>query len=101
MLLNNTKAFYKKHQKKIIIGGILTSIIAFPEIAQATKIEDQLDKINAITTGKVKTIGVTGASIIGFMWAIFKGNPKLAGIIVALGMGMAFYLNWIEGGMKF
>ena len=70
-----------------------------PESVWAVKLEEQLETVNTLTTGKVKTIGVTGATILGFVWAIFKGNPKLAGIIVALGLMMGFYLNWVSKGM--
>ena len=70
-----------------------------PDSVWAVKLEEQLETVNALTTGKVKTIGVTGATILGFVWAIFKGNPKLAGIIVALGIMMGFYLNWVSKGM--
>ena len=70
-----------------------------PESVWAVKLEEQLETVNTLTTGKVKTIGVTGATILGFVWAILKGNPKLAGIIVALGLMMGFYLNWVSKGM--
>lgn len=79
---------------------LLTLYILFPEWVWAVKLEDQLETVNTLATGKFKTIGVTGATITGFVWAIFKGNPKLAGIIVALGLMMGFYLNWVLKGMN-
>lgn len=94
--------FYKKHKNKIIISSIAVAVLALPEIAFADNtIESQLDKINTLTTGKLKTVGITGATIGGFLWSIFKGNAKLAGIIIVLGLAMSIYLNWVGGGMHF
>lgn len=89
----------RRHALLYAIACLVLLWILLPESVWAVKLEEQLETVNTLTTGKVKTIGVTGATIFGFIWAIFKGNPKLAGIIVALGLMMGFYLNWVSKGM--
>lgn len=93
------RRFIKKHALLCACLVLFLLWMLLPESVLAVKLEEQLETVNTLTTGKVKTIGVTGATILGFVWAIFKGNPKLAGIIVALGLMMGFYLNWVSKGM--
>ena len=93
------RSYAKKNALRCSCLVLFLLWMLLPESVWAVKLEEQLETVNTLTTGKVKTIGVTGATILGFVWAIFKGNPKLAGIIVALGLMMGFYLNWVSKGM--
>ena len=95
--------FYQNHKHKIL--GIFTffsflMIVMFPGQVLATKLEDQLDKVNSLMTDKIKKYGISGAVITGGIWSLFKGNIKLAGVIVMIGIILGFYLKWIEGGMQ-
>lgn len=83
---------------------IFCFICLFPEItlaaATATSLESQLDKVGGLATGKLKTIGISAATILSAIWSVVRGNIKLAGGIVAIGVILALYLEWIAGGMK-
>ncbi|XVN43644.1 MAG: hypothetical protein RCG15_06945 [Candidatus Rickettsia vulgarisii] len=75
----------------------------FSEIVFADTLEGQLDKIGGLSTGKIKTIGISpppGATILSSIWTVVRGNLRLAGAIVAIGIILGFYLDWIAGGMK-
>ncbi|EER22302.1 hypothetical protein REIS_1812 [Rickettsia endosymbiont of Ixodes scapularis] len=74
--------------------------ILLPDIAWATTLEGQLDRIGGLSTGKLKTIGISGATILSSIWAVVRGNIRLAGAIVAIGIILGFYLEWIASGMK-
>ena len=98
------KKLWTQYKVPLILGvviaiGIFWSL--FPEEAFAIKLEAQLDKMNALTTGKLKKYGLSGATIGGGIWALFKGNAKLAGIIIGIGVLLGYYLAWIQGGMQF
>lgn len=71
-----------------------------PETVLATTLEGQLDRIGGLSTGKLKTIGISGATILSSIWAVVRGNLRLAGAIVAIGIILGFYLEWISSGMK-
>ena len=79
---------------------ILCIDVFLPEITLATTLEGQLDRIGGLSTGKLKTIGISGATILVSIWAVVKGNIRLAGAIVAIGIILGFYLEWIANGMK-
>jgi hypothetical protein len=79
--------------------AIVTCTLFVSDVFAAT-LEQQLDSINSLTTNKIKTYGITGATIAGGIWAIIKGNVKLAGIIVLIGIILGYYLEWIAGGMS-
>ena len=81
--------------------GVLLIICACPEVCLAAGLEGQLDKVGTLASGKVKTIGITTATIGGSIWSIFKGNLKLMGVIMAIGVCISLYLEWVAGGMKF
>jgi hypothetical protein len=72
----------------------------YPDSALAVNnLEQQLDKVGAVANGKFKTIGLTSATIGGGIWSVVKGNLKLAGIIIVIGITLSLYLEWIAGGM--
>lgn len=71
-----------------------------PDMAYATTLEGQLDRIGGLSSGKLKTIGISGATILSSIWAVVRGNIRLAGAIVAIGIILGFYLEWIASGMK-
>ena len=85
---------------------IFCFICLFPEITLAnatatpTSLESQLDKVGGLANGKLKTIGISAATILSAIWSVVRGNIKLAGGIVAIGVILALYLEWIAGGMK-
>ncbi|WP_045918554.1 hypothetical protein [Orientia tsutsugamushi] len=70
------------------------------EEAEADTLEVQLNKIDGLFSGKLKTIGISSATILSSIWAVARGNIKLAGVMVAIGVILGFYLDWIAGGMK-
>lgn len=99
--MKRMKKFMKNHKGKIILSGISLMVLTlFPEIASAVTIEQQLDKVGGLATGKLKTYGVAGSSIFGGAYALFKGNMKAAGAIVFIGVVLAFFLGWVDAGMK-
>lgn len=71
----------------------------YPEVTLATSLEGQLDKIGDIASGKFKTVGLSAATIAAGIWSVLKGNLKLTGIIVAIGISLSIYLSWLSGGM--
>jgi hypothetical protein len=78
----------------------LVVMCVYPEVVlAANNLEQQLDKVGAVANGKFKTIGLTAATIGGGIWSVVKGNLKLAGIIIAIGITLSLYLEWIAGGM--
>jgi len=87
----------------LLIKGVFLAMAVIwlfsPEIAAATSLEGQLTAVNG-TVSKAKIWGVSGASILVLIGSIVKGNIKLAGLVVAIGVIGAFYLQWIDGGMK-
>lgn len=78
----------------------LLLLCMYPDTSLATSLEGQLDKVGGIANGKFKTIGLTAATIAGSIWSVVKGNLKLTGIIIAIGVSLSLYLEWITGGMK-
>jgi hypothetical protein len=75
-------------------------ITMFPDLALAYTLEQQLDKVGALANGKVKTIGISGATILSAIYSVVRGNIKLAGVIVGIGAILGFYLEWVSAGMK-
>ena len=71
----------------------------YPEVTLATSLEGQLDKIGDIASGKFKTVGLSVATIAAGIWSVIKGNLKLTGLIVAIGITLSIYLSWLGGGM--
>lgn len=109
-MLKNEITNQSNAQKKILInsgrnkfvkGLCLTALVLMvSEIASATTLETQLDKIGTLSSTKLKTIGISGATILSSIWAVVRGNIKLAGAIVAIGVILGLYLEWINAGMK-
>lgn len=100
--MNKISIFLKLHKLKVLYCGCLVALLAvtiYPEIVLAVNLEDQLDRVNALTSDKVKKYGITGAAIISVIGAIFKGNIKLAGIAIIIAIMLAMFLNWVAGGM--
>ena len=87
----------------LLIKGVFLAMAVIwlfaPQIAAATSLETQL-AAGYGTVSKAKIWGVSGASILVLIGSIVKGNIKLAGLVVAIGVIGAFYLQWIDGGMK-
>jgi len=71
----------------------------YPEVTLATSLEGQLDKIGDIASGKFKVVGLSAATIAAGIWSVLKGNLKLTGLIVAIGVSLSIYLSWLSGGM--
>ena len=91
-----------QHRYGILISTTICVVITtmlFPQQALATKIDDQLDAIDKIFTDKIKKYGISIATISGGIWALIKGNIKLLGVIVIIGVGLAYFLKWVNGGM--
>ena len=92
----------QRHKYKItscLTFGLCLVVLFFPEQVLAS-LENQLDSINTLTTGKIKKYGVSATTIAGGIWALFKGNAKMAGIIVLIGIILGYYLKWIADGMQ-
>ncbi|WP_040614733.1 hypothetical protein [Rickettsia endosymbiont of Ixodes scapularis] len=89
-----------------IIYSLLPVLLIFcvnvilSEVALGETLEGQLDRIGGLSTGKLKTIGISGATILSSIWAVVRGNLRLAGAIVAIGIILGFYLEWVSSGMK-
>ncbi|MFP3011779.1 MAG: hypothetical protein ACEY3D_01975 [Rickettsia sp.] len=109
-MLKNEITNHSNEQKKILSNGgrnkfvkglfLAALVLMVSEIASATTLETQLDKIGTLSGGKLKTIGISGATILSSIWAVVRGNIKLAGAIVAIGVILGLYLEWINAGMK-
>ena len=85
--------------------AMLVAICMFPEISLAADLgvvsaEGQLDKVGTLANGKLKTVGITVATVCGGTGAMIKGNPKAALIIVVIGIVLALFLEWVAGGMR-
>ena len=83
-----------------LIFLVMGLLIFHPDITLAATLEDQLDQVGTLATGKFKTIGLSAATIGGAILSVLKGNIKLTGIIVAIGVVLGLYLEWIESGMR-
>lgn len=81
------------------ICALLLSFCVVPEVFAVVNLEQQLDKISVLTSGKIKTVGISFATIACAIYAIIKSSPLLAVTIVGIGAGLAYYLEWIAGGM--
>ncbi|MFU7500202.1 MULTISPECIES: hypothetical protein [unclassified Candidatus Tisiphia] len=102
---NNKQSVNKQHIGLISSMFIALSIIfcvniLLAEISFANTLEGELDRIGGLSTGKLKTIGISGATILSSIWAVVRGNLRLAGAIVAIGIILGFYLDWVSSGMK-
>ncbi|KJV77200.1 putative membrane protein [Rickettsia hoogstraalii str. RCCE3] len=108
MNVKNKDVIEKENNKQYlrIIYNLLPLLLIFclnvilPEIALGETLEGQLDRIGGLSTGKLKTIGISGATILSSIWAVVRGNLRLAGAIVAIGIILGFYLEWVSSGMK-
>lgn len=95
------KSLKEGSRNKFVKGLCLAALVLLlSEMASATTLETQLDKIGTLSGGKLKTIGISGATILSSIWAVVRGNIKLAGAIVAIGVILGLYLEWINAGMK-
>ena len=95
------KSLQKSGRNKLLKGLCFAALVLMvSEIASATTLETQLDKIGTLSSTKLKTIGISGATILSSIWAVVRGNIKLAGAIVAIGVILGLYLEWINAGMK-
>ncbi|KJV76468.1 hypothetical protein OTSUT76_1393 [Orientia tsutsugamushi str. UT76] len=65
---------------------------AASEEAEADTLEVQLNKIDGLFSEKLKTIGISSATILSSILAIARGNIKLAGVMLAIGLVLGFYL---------
>lgn len=83
----------------MVIALLIICVFSF-ESALASTLENQLDKIGNLASGKVKTIGISSAVILSSIVAIVRGNIRFAGVIVAIGIILSCYLDWIFSGMK-
>ena len=108
MNVKNKDVIEKENNKQYlrIIYPLLPVLLIFCvnvilyEVALGETLEGQLDRIGGLSTGKLKTIGISGATILSSIWAVVRGNLRLAGAIVAIGIILGFYLEWVSGGMK-
>lgn len=71
----------------------------YPEVTLATSLEGQLDKIGDIASGKLKTVGLSVATILAGIWSVIKGNIQITLIVIAIGVSLSIYLTWLSGGM--
>lgn len=95
------KSLQEGSRNKLLKGLCLGALVLMvSEMASATTLESQLDKIGTLSSTKLKTIGISGATILSSIWAVVRGNIKLAGAIVAIGVILGLYLEWINAGMK-
>lgn len=94
----NQLSFVDVVKKTIVIVGIY---MLATEVANATTLEEQLDKIGTLSSTKLKTIGISSATILSSIWAVVRGNLRLAGAIIAVGVAIGYYLEWVTSGMKF
>ena len=103
LIINNSADQYNTLFCALIIS-ILCIYVFLPEGALAaaakTTLEGQLDRISVLSSGKLKTIGISVATILVSIWAVVKGNIRRAGAIVAIGVILGFYLQWIADGMQ-
>jgi hypothetical protein len=83
--------------------GIITAVtivyVLSAKSCQAANLEQQLEVVGKLATTKFKTYGVSAASIAAGIWSLFQGNVRMAGVIIAIGVMLAYYLSWVEGGM--
>lgn len=93
------RTIFNKQNLSYIVCIIFCCFL-FQELVFANSLEGQLDKIGGLSTGKLKTIGISGATILAAIWAVVKGNLRFAGAIVAIGIILGFYLDWVSSGMK-
>ncbi|WP_341790197.1 hypothetical protein [Rickettsia endosymbiont of Polydrusus tereticollis] len=109
MNVKNKDVIEKENNKQClrIIYPLLPVLLIFcvnvilSEVALGETLEGQLDRIGGLSTGKLKTIGISsGATILSSIWAVVRGNLRLAGAIVAIGIILGFYLEWVSSGMK-
>lgn len=70
----------------------------FPESVFATSIEAYIGNAEVVTK-KFKTFALSGATILAAIAAVLKGNIKIAGIMVSIGVILGVYLQWVEKGM--
>jgi hypothetical protein len=90
---------YKQHITCLFLYSFIFMLIFNPDNVFAVKLEEQLDSINKLTTGKFKSYGISAATIAAGIWSLFKGNIKMTGVIVSIGLILGYYLEWIAGGM--
>ncbi len=93
--------FIVRHKNTLFYCGMAVIILGlmFPEVARAVSLEEQLDRVNTLTTGKVKTYGLTGAAILTGIGAVARGNIKLILTVIVILILVACVLLFIAGGM--
>ncbi len=93
--------FILRHKSTIFYCGLAVVVLSimFPEVARAVNLEDQLDRVNTLTTDRIKKYGVTGSVIFTVIAAIVRGNLKMVGIVVIIVIILALILAWVNGGM--
>ncbi|WP_084215423.1 hypothetical protein [Candidatus Orientia mediorientalis] len=89
----------KNPWNKVVIALLIICVFSF-ESALASTLENQLDKIGNLSSGKLKTIGISSVTILSSIFAVARVNIRLAGVMVAIGIVLDFYLDWIASGMK-
>ncbi|KJW05822.1 hypothetical protein OTUT144_0840 [Orientia tsutsugamushi str. UT144] len=65
---------------------------AASEEDEADTFEGELNKIYGLFSGKLKTIGISSATILSSIWAVARGNIKLVVVMAAIGVVLGFYL---------
>ncbi len=85
MNVKNKDVIEKENNKQClrIIYSLLPILLIFcvnvilSEVALGETLEGQLDRIGGLSTGKLKTIGISGATILSSIWAVVRGNLRL------------------------
>jgi hypothetical protein len=83
----------------ILAAVVIVSALTAESCFAANSLEQQLDVVGKLATTKFKTYGVSAASIAAGIWSLFQGNVRMAGVVVAIGVILAYYLNWVDAGM--
>lgn len=81
----------------IIISFCLMSTV---DCFAAGSLEESMEKSYGLVK-KIKEYGIPGAATLIFIFAIFRGSLKLAGITILIGVMYAAFMGWIEGGLQF
>ncbi|HJD59278.1 MAG TPA: hypothetical protein LFW20_01160 [Rickettsia endosymbiont of Omalisus fontisbellaquei] len=87
---------------RIIVVAIMCLAILYillPENTFATSIEAYIGNADVVTK-KFKTFALSGATILAAIVAVLKGNIKIAGVMVSIGVILGMYLQWVQEGMK-
>lgn len=93
--LKKLPKFIQKHQK-ILLGGTALGLIMWCIDAEAGALEQQLDKINTLTQGKVLKVGIGVGTVIGTITAIIKGSLPLAASIIGIAILLSYFIGWVQ-----